>query len=106
MICDNGGEFAGREFQELLQSYAVEQVLTTVANPQSNGIKERMHLTMADMLRTMKFTVSDESEGAWRMEVDAALQAVAWAIRSTISANTKLTPANLLFKKYMILNKN
>ena len=60
---------------------------------------------MADMLRTMKFTVSDESEGAWRMEVDAALQAVAWAIRSTVSTNTKLTPANLLFKKDMILNE-
>ena len=52
VVCNNGGEFVGEEFQELLRSYAVEQVPTTVANPQSNGIKERMHLTMADMLRT------------------------------------------------------
>ena len=105
IVCNNGGEFVGREFQELLQSYAVEQVPMTVANPQSNGIKERMHLTMADMLRTMKFTVSDDSEGAWWTEVDAVLQAVAWAIRLTVSSTTKLAPANLLFNRDMVLNK-
>ena len=97
VVCDNGSEFIGSEFQELLRSYAVEQVPTTVANPQSNGIKERMHLTMADMLRTMKFTVANDSEGAWRTEVDSMLQAVAWALCSTVNSTTKMTPANLLF---------
>ena len=89
----------------LRQSYAVEQVLPTAANPQLNRIKERMHLTMVDMLRTMKFTVRNDSEGAWRTEVDAASEAVAWAIRSTVNTNTRLAPANLLFKRDMILNK-
>ena len=77
----------------------------TVANPQSNGIKERMHLTMADMLQTMKFIVKNDSEGAWRTEVDSMLQAVAWALRSTVNSTTKMTPANLLFNKDMVLNK-
>ena len=60
---------------------------------------------MADMLRTMKFTVADDSEGAWRTEVDSMLQAVAWALRSTVNSTTKMTPANLLFNKDMVLNK-
>ena len=35
VVCNNGGEFIGGKFQELLHSYSVEQVPTTVANPQS-----------------------------------------------------------------------
>jgi len=104
VICDNGGEFIGREFQELLRSYAVKAVPTTVLNPQSNGIKERMHLTMADMLRTVKFTVKDDLEGTWRMEIDTILQAVAWALRATVGPTWKHAPANLVFNKDMILN--
>ena len=76
-----------------------------VANPQSNGIKERMHLTMVDMLRTIKFTVKDDSEAAWCTEVGSMLQAVAWALRLTVNSIMKMTPANLLFKKDIVLNK-
>lgn len=104
VICDNGGESVGKEFQELLRSYTVEQVRTTVMNPQSNGIKERMHLTMANMLRTIKFTMKDDLEGTWRTEVDAILQAVAWVLRSTVGTTLRHTPANLVFNKDMILN--
>lgn len=35
-------------------------------NPQSNGVKERMHLTVADMLRTMSFETIDDNEMTWR----------------------------------------
>ena len=106
VVFDNGGKFVGREFQELLCSYGVERKPTTVLNPQSNGVKERMHLTMADMLHTMSITVQNESEGAWRTEVDAALQAVAWALRSTVSAGVKYSPANLALGRDMILNNS
>ena len=105
VIFDNGGEFTGREFQELLCSYGIERLPTTVLNPQSNGIKERMHLTMADMLRTMTFEITTEDEKMWRAEVQAALQAVAWAIRTTVSAGTRHAPGHLIFRKDMILNR-
>ena len=74
-------------------------------NLQANRVKEQMHLTMADMLRTMTFNVDNVKEATWRTEVDAILQAVAWAIRSTVSAGLKYAPVNLLFNKDMILNK-
>jgi hypothetical protein len=35
---DNGTEIASVEFQELLQSYGIQSKLTTVENPQANGI--------------------------------------------------------------------
>lgn len=63
-----------------------------------------MDLTMADMLRTMDFKVKNNKEDTWRIEVDIALQSVAWAMRSTVSALTKYTPANLAFGRDMILN--
>jgi hypothetical protein len=37
---DNGTEFVSAEFQELLQSYGIKSKLTTVKNPQANGILE------------------------------------------------------------------
>jgi transposase InsO family protein len=48
VIFDNGGEFTGGEFQELLHSYGIQPVPTTVRYPKSNGVIERVHLTMAD----------------------------------------------------------
>ncbi len=41
VIHDNGKEFVGFEFQELLQSYGIDSTPTTVKNPQANAIVER-----------------------------------------------------------------
>jgi hypothetical protein len=59
VVYDNGSEFVGHEFQELLESYGIKPVAMTVRNPRSNGVIERVHLTMFDMLRTMTFKGSD-----------------------------------------------
>ncbi len=40
---DNGTEFVSTEFQELLQSYGIRSKLTTVKNPQANGILKWTH---------------------------------------------------------------
>jgi hypothetical protein len=55
----NGNEFIGQEIQELLESYGIKPVATTVQNPKSNGVIKKVHLTMGDMLRTMTFAGSD-----------------------------------------------
>ena len=60
---------------------------------------------MADMLRTMTFKVANVKEGTWRTKVDAALQAIAWVLLATISAETKYPPANMALGRDMILNQ-
>ena len=60
-IHDNGTEFTGEEFQELLRSYGVKAKTTTVKNPQANAIHERVHLLMAEMIRTQKVVVPYDS---------------------------------------------
>ena len=59
---------------------------------------------MANMLRTVKFTVKDDREGTWETEIDTILQAVAWVLRATVGTTVKHAPANLVFNKDMILN--
>ena len=57
VIYDNGGEFTGCEFQELLNSYGITGIPTTVKNPQVSAFAERVHLTMGDMLRNEDFVI-------------------------------------------------
>ena len=51
-VYNNGSEFIVFKFQELLRSYGIKLVPSTVKNPQANSPVERMYLTMVDMLRT------------------------------------------------------
>ena len=87
VIRDNGGEFTDNEFQELLQSYGIEAVPTTVKKPRVNSITERVHLTMADMLRCTIFEGDN-----WFTEANRNLQSVAWVVRSTVSTVTIYSP--------------
>jgi len=97
VVYDNGAEFTGQEFQELLDSYGIKPVATTVHNPKSNGVIERVHLTMGDMLRTMTFSGSD-----WFTDMQRTLDAVAWAVRTTINPAIKHSPCHLAFNQDMI----
>ena len=98
VIHDNGNEFIGMEFQQMLSSYGIKSVATSVKNPRGNAIIERMHLTAGDMLRTMEFDGTN-----WLYEMDRVLQVVAWAIRSTISTTTNYSPGQLVFSRDMIM---
>ena len=54
VIHDKGGEFIGSEFQWLLNMFSVKDISSTSKNPQSNGICERMHQTVANILRILQ----------------------------------------------------
>jgi len=97
VVYDNGTKFVGQEFQELLQSYGIKPVPTTVRNPRSNGVVERVHLTMGDMLQMMTFRGAD-----WFQDMQRSLDAVAWAVHTTINPNIKYSPCHLAFNQDMI----
>jgi len=81
----------------MLESYGIKPVNTTVRNPKSNGVIERIHLTMGDMLQTMTFHGAD-----WYQDMQRSLDAVAWAVRTTINPNIKHSPCHLAFNQDMI----
>jgi hypothetical protein len=51
IVFDNGGEYKN-VFEELVNNYGIKEKNSTPFNPQSNGIIERVHLTLNYMLIT------------------------------------------------------
>ena len=97
---DNGSEFVGIEFQEMLQSYGVKLKLTTVRNPQANGILERTHQVIGNLLRSTRLM----SKGLSTLDAQQELLApVTWAINSTYHTTLQATPGQLAFQRDMIM---
>jgi transposase InsO family protein len=89
---DNGGEYKN-VFEELLNNYGIKKKNGTPFNPQSNGIIERVHLTLNDLLRTTEIYGREMDEkDPW----GPFLSSAAYAIRSTIHTTLKATPGQLV----------
>ena len=104
-IHDQGTEFTGWPFQNLLQTYNIASVPISVRNPQANSIIERMHQTMATQLRTILHVreTPQNFEEATTL-VDTAIASTVFALRSTIHSTMKTTPGALIFHRDMLLN--
>ena len=104
-MTDNGGEFIGHEFQSLLANAGIVHVKTTVKNPQSNAVCERMHATMGSMLRTITNSAEaptsiEEAEHA----VDNALYSCIHALRCSINQAMRTSPGALVFNRDMMID--
>ena len=98
MIHDNGSEFIGAEFQEMLHSFDITPVPTTVKNPQVNSLIERIHLTMGDRCRMKEFKFNMLEE-----QIQTPLSSIMWAIRSKLHSVVAYTPAQLAFYRDMLM---
>ena len=97
-IHDPGTEFTGVEFQELLDSYGIEASQTTVKNPTANAIIERVHQTMATMLRTSELQSVDFTDPEALKDL---INSVAFALRATHHSSLGASPAQLTFQRDM-----
>jgi transposase InsO family protein len=96
---DGGGKFKS-VFEETIANYGLEKKSTTAYNPQANGIIERVHQVITDMLRTFELEEQDlDEKDPWT----PFLQAACFAIRSTYHTTLGATPAQLVFGRDMIL---
>ncbi|KAH9102798.1 hypothetical protein AeMF1_020706 [Aphanomyces euteiches] len=97
-VHDQGEEFTCNEFQELLRSYGIQDVPTTVKNPQANGQLERLHQVIHNMVRTAH---QDDPNQEWIQLIPA----VSFAIRASFNTTIGMSPALAVFKRDMIWNK-
>ena len=98
IISDNGAEFK-KVFRTISTDYGVKLTKTTVKNPQANGVLERVHLTICNMLRAKKLAELEmPADDPWT----AILASVAYAMRSTYHTTLQATPAQLIFRRDMI----
>ena len=101
---DNGGEFNGREFQELLVQCQIKDVLTTSKNPQANAIYERMHQTVGNILRTLLYSNPPRTVANAADLIDQALGTSMHAMRTNIHTTLKAAPEALVFGRGMFLD--
>ncbi len=93
---NNGLEFIGEEFQELLTSYDIKSKPTTVKNPTAQALIEQLQLTLGDQLCISIYTIDD-----WQEDVNHLIQACVWAIHTNPS-NSPYNPSQLAFGMDMI----
>lgn len=106
-IHDNGEEFVRQEFQDTLKHYGIQDVPTTVKNPQANSIIERMHLTAGSIFRSMvaeaelndRHLISSDIDDF----VDTAISSAQYAINATVHSVTRETPGAFIYQRDMML---
>ena len=103
-IHDNGGEFMGWQFQELLQQAGIYDVPTTTYNPQANSICERMHQTIGNVLRTLIHLNPPTNPQQARQIVENALSTTIHAMRCSVSRSLGISPGALVFQRDMFLD--
>jgi hypothetical protein len=87
-------------FEELVNNYGIKKNNSTPFNPQSNGIIERVHLTLNDSLRTAEIDGREmDKKDPW----GPFLSSAAYAIHSTFHTTLKATPGQLVFGRDMAL---
>mmetsp|Transcript_27581 Transcript_27581/g.40549 ORF Transcript_27581/g.40549 Transcript_27581/m.40549 type:complete len:847 (+) Transcript_27581:174-2714(+) len=121
-VHDNGGEFIGAEFQLKLEQHGITDAPTTSRNPQGNSICERMHQTVANVLRT-KLNLANPLhmtiENALRVKlangevltvgeaenlVDQCLAMAMYATRVQTNRSLGVSPGSLVFQRDMFLD--
>ena len=103
-IHDNGGEFIGEEFQRKLQQHGITDAPTTSHNPQSNAICERMHQTVADVLRTTLNAQQPANHLQANAIIDNALAMAVYATRCAVSRSLGVSPGALVYQRDMLLD--
>ena len=101
---DNGNEFLGPVFSSMLTRNRIKSVPTTLKNPQSNAIVERMHQSISTMIAiSLKENPPIKFEDVLSL-VFTKCMAAQYAIRSTVNAiSLNKTPGELAFGRDMIL---
>ena len=97
MLHDNGNEFLGLEFSQMLKKNNIQSIPTTVKNPQANPILERMHQTISTMIViSLKENPPTKFEEVSSL-VERTCKAVQFAIRATTHSTLKFSPGELAF---------
>jgi hypothetical protein len=84
----------------MIMNYGQKSKPTSSHNPQSNGIIERVHAVLNNMLHAHRFSETEmDTEDPWT----DILSSTAFAIRVTCHGTLEATPGQLVFNRDMVL---
>ena len=100
-IYDPGSEFIGAPFQQCLRRNGIESAPSSVKNPQSNAVCERLHATIGDILRSMMHENPPTNVSQAYEMVDTALASAQFAVRASVHRTMGLSPGAIVFQRDM-----
>lgn len=103
-IFNQGNEFLGEAFQAVLRRHGVHPAGSTVKNPQSNAVCERLHQSIGNALRVLNYSAPPRTDVAAVKRINSALQTAAYAARTAIHSTMKESPGNMAHHCDMLLN--
>lgn len=95
ILSDNGSENINQVVKETLDTLNIHHVTTSYYHPQSNGLIERYHCTLVDVISKKIHTDS----GSWDMFLNQALA----ALRFGVNESTKCSLFFLLFNREVVI---
>jgi transposase InsO family protein len=104
VIYDQGGEFTGYPFQNLLQRHHIHRHPISSKNPQANSVCERMHQTIGNSLRVLSTLNPPAGLQDALQLVDTAIANAVFATRATFHSSIQTTPGGLAFGRDMVLD--
>ena len=104
MIHDQGPEYNGFQFADLLTRWGIENVPTSVRNPQANAICEWMHQVVGNVLRTLLHSYPPQNLPNANATLDYALATASYALRSSCHRTMGLSPGAVVFHRDMLID--
>ena len=99
VINDQGSDFMGAPFQDLLHRAGIKSVPTTARNPQGNSIIEAIHKSVGQVLRTLVHVHNPQMGHQAKAVCDTALATSMHATRcASHQALQHLTPGSFAFR--------
>jgi transposase InsO family protein len=103
-IHDQGTEFIGADFQEVLRRAGIQDVPTSVRNPQANAVCERLHQSVGNTLRILLTANPPDNVTNIVEMIDSSLATALHAARSAIHRTLGVSPGGLVFQRDMFLD--
>ena len=100
-IYDPGTEFIGQPFQRCLNRNGIDPAPSSVKNPQSNAVCERLHSTIGDILRSMVHENPPMNVAQAYEVIDTALASAQFAVRASVHRTLGLSPGAMVFQRDM-----
>ena len=105
VIHDQGSEFIGSAFQDLLRRAGIKSVPTTARNPQGNSVIEAVHKSVGQVLRTLIQIHRPQTVHQAKATGDTALATAMHATRcASHQALQHLTPGSFAFRRDMFFD--
>ena len=103
IIYDQGTEYRNIDFESFLVSQGITGCPSTVKNPQSNAILERVHDVMKTSLRTECHTNPPTNVTEANAIVDRVLASAQYAVRVCVNKTFGVSPGTIVFQRDMLL---